>query len=158
MLSFDCLDTQLRLKDENSGSQFCIIPSKLQVTIIRHMKEHALNYREWLFDDSRVMIDIQATDIKGYIIKDVHESDIYGKISDDCTMLKEENITTKELRLVIVLYNLNVDSIIQWVKIFNKNLEREDKTESNRITRSIRSTIKNIIHKSIDVRIKIEDV
>lgn len=57
-----------------------------------------------------------------------------------------------------MLYNLNVDSIIQWVKIFNKNLEKEDKTESNRITRSIRSTIKNIIHKPIDVRIKIEDV
>lgn len=43
LLSFDCLDTQLRLKDESSGSQFCIIPSKLQVTITRHMKEHALN-------------------------------------------------------------------------------------------------------------------
>lgn len=43
MLSFDSIDTQLRLKDETSGSQFCIIPSKLHVIITRHMKEFALN-------------------------------------------------------------------------------------------------------------------
>jgi len=43
MLSFDCNDTQLRLKDEHSGSQFCLIPSKLNVKITRHIKEFALN-------------------------------------------------------------------------------------------------------------------
>lgn len=49
------------------------------------------------------MIDIEAIDIAGFIIKDVYESDVHGRISEDSSMLDEKNITTKVLRLVIVL-------------------------------------------------------